>query len=148
MMTHTLMKLSACLLLSISPAVVGALDLSGCDKDELILLAKAGFTKMDIASHCRPTYSRNSSTDISGTWVFGGGGETWTFTPIGRDRYDARESGYGNAFGTATVNGNALYIEFECPNKRCKGHYNGTISGSSNTINATRSDGARFTFRR
>ena len=90
----------------------------------------------------------NIDPDISGTWVFGDGGETWTFTAIGGNRYKAQENGYGNAFGTATVNGNSLHIDFECPNLICKGTFSGKISQDGRSINATRSDGRRFTFTR
>ena len=90
----------------------------------------------------------NIGLDISGTWVFGDGGESWTFTAIGGNRYEAQENGYGNAFGTATVNGNSLHIDFECPNRKCKGTYGGKISQDGRSINATRSDGRRFTFTR
>lgn len=89
-----------------------------------------------------------SNKSIAGTWVFGEDGATWTFTAIGDNQYHAQESGYGNAFGTAIVNGDSLYIEFECPKGICKGYYYGTISADGNTIEASRSDGVKFTFRR
>lgn len=51
-------------------------------------------------------------TDISGVWVHGPGGETWTFTPQGDGRYKAVEKGFANATGTATVRGNVIHIEY------------------------------------
>ena len=42
----------------------GTANLSGCDKDELESLKKAGFTTEEIKSHCRPT----KSVGFSGQW--------------------------------------------------------------------------------
>ncbi|MEO0439155.1 MAG: hypothetical protein AAF098_19935 [Pseudomonadota bacterium] len=86
--------------------------------------------------------------DISGSWLFGENNETWTFTKLGDGTYSAQESGYGNASGTATVKSSRLHIKFRCPNGRCWGTYDGQIADDGETIDATRSDGKSFVFKR
>jgi len=50
--------------------------------------------------------------NIAGTWQHGARGETWTFTALDSNRYEAREKGFGNAVGVATVIGNRFRIDF------------------------------------
>lgn len=91
--------------------------------------------------------SIGATFDLSGTWVFGSGGQTWTFTPLGNNRYRARETGYGNATGTAEVKGRKLRLDFTYSGG--SGHFEGTISADGTSIQTTRyPDKARFTFRR
>ncbi len=95
----------------------------------------------------KPKGKPSTEVDISGTWVFGPGGETWTFTPLGGNRYESQEKGFGNAFGTAEVRGRDFRLDFTYSGGN--GYYIGTISDDGNTIQTTRYyDGARFTFKR
>ncbi len=93
-------------------------------------------------------YSSQNGFDLSGRWVFGQNGEYWTFRKTGRNTYNAREHGFGNAYGTATVEGTRFTIRYQCPNNRCRGSYSGTIYPDRMMIRATRSDGQQFVFRR
>ena len=85
------------------------------------------------------------SFDLSGTWKFGDGEETWTFKKTADDTYEAQENGFSNAFGTAVVDGNTVRIDFQCGTISCTGSFTGTFSDRS-LIKATRSDGTDWTF--
>lgn len=83
--------------------------------------------------------------DVAGKWVFGPGGESWTLTRTDKDRYEARESGFANARGTATVNGNEFRLDFSFQGG--SGYFLGTISPDGRSITTTRyHDLAKFTF--
>jgi hypothetical protein len=60
--------------------------------------------------------TRPSNCDISGSWQHSTedvGQAEWIFTPIGGNRYDARERGLGNATGKAVLDGNRLRIDWK-----------------------------------
>jgi len=83
--------------------------------------------------------------DVAGKWVFGPGGESWTLTRTGKDRYDAQETGFAGAHGTATVNGSEFRLDFAFSGG--SGYFLGTISSDGRQISTTRyHDGAKFTF--
>jgi len=88
-----------------------------------------------------------AEVDLSGTWEFGSAGQSWTFSSLGNNRYNAVEKGYGNARGTATVNGNSFRLDFTYSGG--SGYFEGTIAPDGMTIQTIRHfDGAGFTFRR
>lgn len=63
------------------------------------------------------TSSDDPACDLSGEWqsTLHGGAEGiahWQFDPKGRGTYDARETGFGGASGTATLKGRTLVIAF------------------------------------
>lgn len=62
--------------------------------------------------------------DIGGQWRMNTqnvGQSTWTFSPLGGNRYSGQETGLGNASGTASVNGNSLRLEWRT------GSYSGVV---------------------
>lgn len=66
---------------------------------------------------------------LAGTWantLNGRGQGTWTFSPLGDGRYQARESGFAGASGTATLSGNQVTLDFTFQGGR--GTYTLTLS--------------------
>ena len=56
-----------------------------------------------------------SQCDVSGRWthtVYPIGTSVWTYTPLGGNQYSVQEQGFGNAWGTAVVNGFAIHVEW------------------------------------
>jgi hypothetical protein len=53
---------------------------------------------------------RCATSDMPGT--FGPGGENWMLTRTGKDRYEAQETGFAGAHGTATVNESDFRLDF------------------------------------
>ncbi|MBU1109629.1 MAG: hypothetical protein KKB51_23310 [Candidatus Riflebacteria bacterium] len=85
--------------------------------------------------------------NITGTWTFGPNGEKWTFTKTSPDGYAAKESGFGNAKGTAKVTGSDFRLDFTFAGG--SGYFQGKIAEDGLSISTTRYyDGARFVFRR
>jgi len=69
--------------------------------------------------------------DISGSWAHSTtdvGQATWIFTPIGGNRYNAREIGLGNATGTAVLEKDRLRIDWAADNSR--GYYEWNLDSS------------------
>ena len=59
--------------------------------------------------------SLSSNCDMNGTWrhyIQGIGESTLTFSSLGNGRYSVRESGLGNASGTANVNGTRVRLDW------------------------------------
>jgi hypothetical protein len=97
------------------------------------------------ASPSAPATVPSGGDELEGRWVFGPGGESWTLTRLERNRYKAQESGFANASGIATVNGDEFRLDFTFPGG--SGHYLGRIGPGARQIETTRHpDGARFTF--
>jgi hypothetical protein len=69
-----------------------------------------------------PKPDPQTACNISGVWRHGTT-ETWTFTPLGNNRYNAQESGFGNASGTAVVTGNRVRIDYVTRDGRIRGYY-------------------------
>lgn len=87
----------------------------------------------------------SGADQLEGRWVFGPGGESWTFTRLDHARYKAQESGFANASGFVTLRGDEFRLDFAFPGG--SGHYLGRIGPDSRQIETTRyPDGARFTF--
>jgi hypothetical protein len=74
---------------------------------------------------CRPFFAASlllagvspafSQCDVSGRWthtVHQIGTSVWTYTPLGGNSYAVQEEGFGNAQGTAVVNGFAVHVEW------------------------------------
>jgi hypothetical protein len=78
---------------------------------------------------------RFECADLSGAWVnkLDWLTTTWTLTPSGTNRYEARETGGCNASGQASFTGSSLRIEWTCP-----AGYSGTYEW---TLDATCSGG-------
>lgn len=74
-----------------------------------------------------------ATVNIAGTWRHGAGGETWTFTPLGGDRYQAVEKGFANASGIATVTGDRVRIDFTWQNRQHHGYYEVTVGPDART---------------
>ena len=72
------------------------------------------------------------AVDITGAWSHGSGVETWVFTPTGNGRYNAVESGFGNAKGTATVSGNTVTLDYTTA-IGIKGQYVITVASNGTT---------------
>ncbi len=99
----------------------------------------------DAGSGEPPAAAATRGVDLAGTWVFGPNGESWTFVAKAPGRYEAQESGFASASGTATVNGREFRLDFAFPGG--SGYYLGTISPDGTRITTTRyHDGTRFTF--
>ncbi|OPX99072.1 MAG: hypothetical protein A4E60_02883 [Syntrophorhabdus sp. PtaB.Bin047] len=86
-----------------------------------------------------PPVQGRPSCDISGTWRHGTQ-ETWTFTPLGGNRYSAREEGFGHASGTAVVTGNQLRIDYVTRDGRIRGYYAVEISADCRLMSGRWSD--------
>ena len=77
--------------------------------------------------------------DFTGSWREGSDGQNWTFTPKGNGLYDAVESGFGNAKGTARVSGNTITVEFTNTTKygdQTKGVWTAVMDPSGYTAQA------------
>ena len=61
--------------------------------------------------------------DLEGSWQHGGGGESWNFSRSGQGRYIAREQGFGNATGSAVVEGRNFRIDYAVNNGLVTGSY-------------------------
>lgn len=61
--------------------------------------------------------------DLEGSWQHGGGGESWNFSRSGQGRYIAREHGFGNATGSAVVEGRNFRIDYSVNNGVVTGTY-------------------------
>lgn len=89
----------------------------------------------------------DGTDNLEGRWIFGPNGESWSFTRIERNRYSAKESGFGNASGFVTVNGAEFRLDFKFQGG--EGYFLGRIDPSGRRIETTRyHDGTRFTFSR
>ena len=74
------------------------------------------------------TSTDNATVNVAGIWKHGDNAETWTLVPLGKDKYEATETGFGNASGTATVSGNKVTIDYVTADGKTKGTYVITIA--------------------
>jgi hypothetical protein len=76
------------------------------------LLALGGGTGVALVTAGAWLYQNRglATCDIGGQWRMTApfGQSTWTFSPLGNNRYGAQEQGLGNASGSGTVNGYAV----------------------------------------
>ncbi|MGE0421553.1 MAG: hypothetical protein AB7O88_04780 [Reyranellaceae bacterium] len=78
-------------------------------------------------ANCSRSANRKDCSNLAGTWrnMTPLGQSNWALRALGGGRYEARESGMGNATGTAVLSGTTLTIDFRTGN--VAGRYQWTL---------------------